>query len=131
VFKETNDIAEYPCKCYHSDDPCIESLKYFYHFFTLLTINKKNSHFFHFDFYHSDDPYYCGLRARIPNFAKTKIQKDKEAMRMAASQELPVHYGGPGGPGGGGGAAMGMAHPDVWHKPQRGYHDGGMIPGED
>ena len=26
-----------------------------------------------------DDPYYCGLRARIPNFAKTKAQKEKEA----------------------------------------------------
>ena len=27
-----------------------------------------------------DDPYYCGLRARIPNFAKTKAQKEKEAV---------------------------------------------------
>ena len=26
-----------------------------------------------------DDPYYCGLRARIPNFAKSKAQKEKEA----------------------------------------------------
>jgi len=33
-----------------------------------------------------DDPYYCGLRARIPNFAKSKVQKEKESSRMAASQ---------------------------------------------
>lgn len=26
-----------------------------------------------------DDPYYCGLRARIPNFAKSKAQKEKES----------------------------------------------------
>merc|ERR1719245_742658 len=25
-----------------------------------------------------DDPYYCGLRARIPNFAKSRAQKEKE-----------------------------------------------------
>ena len=71
---------------------------------------------------YTDDPYYCGLRARIPNFAKTKAQKDKEAMRLAASQELPVGYAGAG--------AAGMPHPDVWHKPSRGYMDSGMIPGK-
>merc|ERR550532_2747167 len=27
----------------------------------------------------NDDPYYCGLRARIPNFAKSKAQKEKES----------------------------------------------------
>jgi hypothetical protein len=70
---------------------------------------------------YSDDPYYCGLRARIPNFAKTKAQKDKEAMRLAASQELPMPNNGAG--------ALGLPHPDVWHKPQRGYHETGMIPG--
>ena len=68
-----------------------------------------------------DDPYYCGLRARIPNFAKTKIQKDKEAMRLAASQELPIHMAGAG--------AVGYPDQDVWHKPQRGFHQPGMIPG--
>jgi hypothetical protein len=30
-----------------------------------------------------DDPYYCGLRARIPNFAKSKAQKEKEASKYA------------------------------------------------
>ena len=49
----------------------------------------------------SDDPYYCGLRARIPNFAKTKAQKDKESARYAAAamaqQSQPVPPGGPGG----------------------------------
>lgn len=29
-----------------------------------------------------DDPYYCGLRARIPNFAKSKAQRDRETTRM-------------------------------------------------
>jgi hypothetical protein len=53
-----------------------------------------------------DDPYYCGLRARIPNFAKTKAQKDKEAMRLAASQELPIGYGGAG--------AMERPHPGTY-----------------
>ena len=79
-----------------------------------MWLNKKQ-----FDFL--DDPYYCGLRARIPNFAKTKIQKDKEAMRLAASQELPIHMTGAG--------AIAYPHQDVWHKPQRGFHEPGMIPG--
>ena len=35
----------------------------------------------------SDDPYYCGLRARIPNFAKSKVQKEKESSRMAQQQQ--------------------------------------------
>eukprot|EP00093_Oithona_nana_P002349 02349.XXX_57302_29231_1 [CDS] Oithona nana genome sequencing. len=30
------------------------------------------------------DPYYCGLRARIPNFAKSKAQRDRESTRMAS-----------------------------------------------
>lgn len=58
-----------------------------------------------------DDPYYCGLRARIPNFAKTKAQKEKESSRYS---------------GGGGGTAREMAaagHPMMWHGPQRGYLD--------
>ena len=29
--------------------------------------------------YFPDDPYYCGLRARIPNFAKSQKQKDRES----------------------------------------------------
>ncbi len=37
----------------------------------------------------SDDPYYCGLRARIPNFAKSKSQKEKEANAIYA--RLPAH----------------------------------------
>lgn len=53
-----------------------------------------------------DDPYYCGLRARIPNFAKSKAQKEKESK-----------YAGVGG-----GRDIG-GHPMVWHGPQRGYLD--------
>jgi len=71
-----------------------------------------------------DDPYYCGLRARIPNFAKTKSQKDKDAVRMSASQELPLVNGPQTGNG-----AIGYPGHDVWHKSSRGYHDTGMIPG--
>merc|ERR1719402_926372 len=53
-----------------------------------------------------DDPYYCGLRARIPNFAKSKAQKEKESK-----------YAGVGG-----GRDIG-GHPMVWHGPHRGYLD--------
>lgn len=77
----------------------------------------------------TDDPYYCGLRARIPNFAKTKAQRDKEASsRFAASQQqlqqvqqqpqpqqqqiLPPHAPLPG--------QVPPHHPMMWH---RGYLD--------
>ena len=40
----------------------------------------------------SDDPYYCGLRARIPNFAKSKAQREKEANALYA--RLPAIAGG-------------------------------------
>jgi len=49
-----------------------------------------------------DDPYYCGLRARIPNFAKSKQQKEKESKYAAIGREIP-------------------GHPNVWH---RGYEQG-------
>jgi len=49
-----------------------------------------------------DDPYYCGLRARIPNFAKSKQQKEKESKYAAIGREIP-------------------GHPSVWH---RGYEQG-------
>jgi len=54
-----------------------------------------------------DDPYYCGLRARIPNFAKSKSQKDREAKyaligRMEGRTEVP-------------------GHPNVWHRGNTGY----------
>ncbi len=39
-------------------------------------------------FFGTDDPYYCGLRARIPNFAKSKAQKEKEASRMQVSAQV-------------------------------------------
>ena len=66
-----------------------------------------------------DDPYYCGLRARIPNFAKTKAQKEKDAARYAAavaqqqSQQPPAAT-----PSGG----LPPGHPMMWH---RGYLDNG------
>eukprot|EP00088_Acartia_fossae_P053316 TRINITY_DN6057_c0_g1_i1.p1 TRINITY_DN6057_c0_g1~~TRINITY_DN6057_c0_g1_i1.p1 ORF type:complete len:426 (+),score=102.54 TRINITY_DN6057_c0_g1_i1:215-1492(+) len=49
-----------------------------------------------------DDPYYCGLRARIPNFAKSKQQKEKESKYAAIGREIP-------------------GHPNIWH---RGYEQG-------
>ena len=61
----------------------------------------------------SDDPYYCGLRARIPNFAKSKAQKEKEAKYGRIGERRIDKEG----------------HPMVWHGPQRGYHpDGEPLP---
>ncbi|TRY71598.1 hypothetical protein TCAL_03422 [Tigriopus californicus] len=61
----------------------------------------------------SDDPYYCGLRARIPNFAKTKAQRDKEAANSIYAR-LPTH-------------AQPQAHPGYGHigmyGPARGFLD--------
>lgn len=54
-----------------------------------------------------DDPYYCGLRARIPNFAKSKSQKERESKYAMVGREIP-------------------GHPNVWH---RGY-DQGMMQGK-
>jgi len=42
------------------------------------------SNYFLSVFFFPDDPYYCGLRARIPNFAKSKAQRDRESTRMAS-----------------------------------------------
>jgi len=44
-----------------------------------------------------DELYYCGLRARIPNFAKSKSQKDREAKYAAIGRDAP-------------------GHPNVWHR---------------
>ena len=40
----------------------------------------------------SDDPYYCGLRARIPNFVKTRTSKKKGSKdpSMATSGAVPA-----------------------------------------
>jgi len=56
-----------------------------------------------------DDPYYCGLRARIPNFAKSKAQKEKESKYAGIGAMRDI-----GGVGG---------HHLVWGGPQRGYLD--------
>ena len=58
-----------------------------------------------------DDPYYCGLRARIPNFAKSKAQKEKESKYAGIGAMRDI-----GGVGG---------HHLVWGGPQRGYLDNG------
>jgi len=55
-----------------------------------------------------DDPYYCGLRARIPNFAKSKSQKDREAKYAAIGRDIP-------------------GHPNMWHQ---GYGQGAPPPGQ-
>lgn len=64
-----------------------------------------------------DDPYYCGLRARIPNFAKSKAQKEREREREKESKYAGIgamrDIGGIGG------------HHLVWGGPQRGYMDNG------
>ena len=61
--------------------------------------------------YCSEDPYYCGLRARIPNFAKSKAQKEKESKYAGIGAMRDI-----GGVGG---------HHLVWGGPQRGYLDNG------
>merc|ERR1719189_3197287 len=58
-----------------------------------------------------DDPYYCGLRARIPNFAKSRAQKEKERESRESKESK---YAGVGAMGG---------HHLVWGGPQRGYMD--------
>ena len=66
-----------------------------------------------------DDPYYCGLRARIPNFAKSKAQRDRESSRMASQQPPPQQQNSqpqqpPLNPG--------VHHPmAAWHHGARGY----------
>ena len=61
----------------------------------------------------SDDPYYCGLRARIPNFAKSKAQKEKEAKYGRIGERRDKE-----------------GHPMVWHGPQRGYLENGEPPSQ-
>lgn len=56
-----------------------------------------------------DDPYYCGLRARIPNFAKSKAQKEKESKYAGINGNRP--RGDMGG------------HPMAWPGPHGGYID--------
>jgi len=66
--------------------------------------NKKNEK-------RHDDPYYCGLRARIPNFAKSKAQKEREKESKYAGIGAMRDIGGIGG------------HHLVWGGHQRGYMD--------
>ena len=61
----------------------------------------------------TDDPYYCGLRARIPNFAKSKAQKEREKESKYAGIGAMRDIGGIGG------------HHLVWGGHQRGYMDNG------
>lgn len=37
----------------------------------------------------SDDPYYCGLRARVPNFVKSKTKEPVPSKRFSVSQQQP------------------------------------------
>merc|ERR550534_3122440 len=67
-----------------------------------------------------DDPYYCGLRARIPNFAKTKAQKEKEAARYAAAAAAQQAQPPAVPPSAATGGPLPPGHPMMWH---RGYLD--------
>ena len=67
----------------------------------------------------SDDPYYCGLRARIPNFAKSRAQKEKEREKQERGESKYAGVGAMRDIGGVGG------HHLVWGGPQRGYMDNG------
>ena len=84
---------------------------------------KHGKHFYTLDCFlnilFSDDPYYCGLRARIPNFAKSRAQKEKEREKAERGESKYAGVGAMrdlGGPGG---------HHLVWGGPQRGYMDNG------
>ena len=73
-----------------------------------------------------DDPYYCGLRARIPNFAKSKAQKEKEASKYAYTQQQQQQQQAIAPPS----ALPGQVpphHPMMWH---RGYLDNGKMNGK-
>ena len=67
----------------------------------------------------SDDPYYCGLRARIPNFAKSKAQKEKETPSSRVTQN-------PLGPAAGVMPAPHHHPMAAWHHGARGYPDNGI-----
>ena len=67
----------------------------------------------------ADDPYYCGLRARIPNFAKSKAQKEKEATKYAVTQQQQTISPPSALPG-----QVPPHHPMMWH---RGYLDNGKL----
>lgn len=69
-----------------------------------------------------DDPYYCGLRARIPNFAKSKVQKEKES-RPATTPIQPQSNGG--GREAAQASALSPTHGlhMPWHQGPRGYLD--------
>jgi len=70
----------------------------------------------------SDDPYYCGLRARIPNFAKSKAQKEKETPSSRVTQN-------PLGPAAGVMPAPHHHPMAAWHHGARGYPDNVPHPG--
>jgi len=82
-----------------------------------------------------DDPYYCGLRARIPNFAKSKVQKEKESSRMAQQQQQQQQQQSPASAAAAAHAAERAAlspnqvhgqHPmAAWHHQGGGHHNGG------
>ena len=78
------------------------------HFISLIILRVYLSHVIIVD-----DPYYCGLRARIPNFAKSRAQKEKEKESKYAGIGAMRDIGGVGG------------HHLVWGGPQRGYLDSG------
>ena len=85
--------------------------------------------FFYVKYLFTDDPYYCGLRARIPNFAKSKSQKEKEANAIYA--RLPAHQqsallaaAAHANAAAAAGAPPGH-HPHHWQGPGRGYLDNG------
>jgi len=72
-----------------------------------------------------DDPYYCGLRARIPNFAKSKVQKEKESNGSRMQPPQPQQPPGNNGSASALSPTHGVHHPMAWHQGARGYLDNG------
>ncbi|KAK9505280.1 hypothetical protein O3M35_009370 [Rhynocoris fuscipes] len=73
------------------------------------------------DSHKHDDPYYCGLRARVPNFVKSKNGKEASGKGMPSSAAAVAPLGGryvlpPGQPG----AHHGLHH--MHHIPHQPHH---------
>ena len=57
--------------------------------FSLVT-HRYNNFLINFFFYFSDDPYYCGLRARVSNFVKNDRKGEKEPPVKESGTEIKM-----------------------------------------
>ena len=99
-------------------------------------MTNKHVHFLNF----LDDPYYCGLRARIPNFVKKKKKSSDSSMASSnlsskltssttASASSLMNLG-PGGVAGKSGQPQVTSHPFWWHSRLYSENPGQLGPGQ-